>query len=51
MSDFLGSAGAGSVVWVMGLFLGVAYWAFRPGRRASGPRPEPFRGEREDDGR
>lgn len=38
MSEFLDAAGAGSVVWLMGLFLGVAYWAFRPGRRPSGGR-------------
>lgn len=38
MSGFLESAGAGSVAWLMVLFLGVAYWAFRPGRRPSGRR-------------
>lgn len=37
MSDFLDPAGAGSAIWIMGLFLGVAYWAFRPGRRAQRP--------------
>lgn len=35
MSGILDAVASAPVVWIMALFLGVAYWAFRPKRRSS----------------
>lgn len=38
MSGILDAVASAPVVWLMVLFLGVAYWAFRPKRRPPGSR-------------
>jgi len=45
MSRLIDLFGSGTVVWLMVLFLGVAYWAFRPRR----PRVPKSRTAQEDE--